>query len=54
MPDKKRVLALQHIHENPAGRVGAILDEYEIGSGSREQEMGDVRTRRNGKEEPAW
>ena len=29
MSDKKRVLVLQHIHENPAGRVGAILDEYE-------------------------
>jgi GMP synthase (glutamine-hydrolysing) len=29
MPDKKRVLILQHIKENPAGRVGTILDEYE-------------------------
>ncbi len=28
MSAKKRVLVLQHIHENPAGRVGAILDEY--------------------------
>ena len=26
MPDKKRVLILEH----PAGRVGATLDEYEI------------------------
>ncbi len=30
MPDKQRVLVLQHIHENPAGPIGAILDEYEI------------------------
>ena len=30
MPDTKRVLVLQHIVENPAGRVGFILDEYEI------------------------
>ncbi|MGZ3608890.1 MAG: hypothetical protein ACXWPS_10840 [Ktedonobacteraceae bacterium] len=30
MSDKKRVLVLQHIHENPAGRVGAILDENEV------------------------
>ena len=30
MPGMKRVLVLQHIHENPAGRVGAILDEYEV------------------------
>jgi hypothetical protein len=29
MPEKKRVLILQHIHENPSGRVDAILDEYE-------------------------
>ena len=29
MSDKKRVLVLQHIHDDPAGRVGAILDEYE-------------------------
>jgi hypothetical protein len=25
MPGKKRVLLLEHILENPAGRVGAIL-----------------------------
>jgi len=30
MPEKKRVLVLQHIQDNPAGRVGAILDEYDI------------------------
>jgi hypothetical protein len=30
MADKKRVLVLQHIQENPAGRVGTLLDEYEI------------------------
>ena len=30
MPDTKRVLVLQHIVENPAGRVGIILDEYGI------------------------
>jgi GMP synthase (glutamine-hydrolysing) len=30
MSSKKRVLILQHIQANPAGRVGAILDEYEI------------------------
>jgi GMP synthase (glutamine-hydrolysing) len=30
MLDKKRALILQHIAENPAGRVGVILDEYEI------------------------
>ncbi len=30
MTEKKRVLILEHILENPAGRVGAILDEYEI------------------------
>jgi len=30
MPEKKRVLILQHILEHPAGRVGAMLDEYEI------------------------
>jgi hypothetical protein len=30
MPDKKRALILQHIIENPAGRVGVILDEYKI------------------------
>jgi GMP synthase (glutamine-hydrolysing) len=29
MSDKKRVLVLQHIPDDPAGRVGAILDEYE-------------------------
>ena len=29
MSEKKRVLVLQHILENPAGRVGAMLDEYE-------------------------
>ena len=30
MSDKKRVLVLQHIQDDPAGRVGAILDEYEV------------------------
>jgi GMP synthase-like glutamine amidotransferase len=30
MTDKKRVLVLQHIHDDPAGRVGSILDEYEV------------------------
>lgn len=30
MSEKKRVLILQHILENPAGRVGDILDEYEV------------------------
>ena len=30
MSDKKRVLVLQHIPDDPAGRVGAILDEYEV------------------------
>src|SRR5260370_11649527 len=30
MTEKKRVLILEHILENRAGRVGAILDEYEI------------------------
>ncbi len=30
MTEKKRVLILEHILENPAGRVGTILDEYEI------------------------
>jgi GMP synthase-like glutamine amidotransferase len=30
MAAPKRVLILQHILENPAGRVGSILDEYEI------------------------
>ncbi len=29
MSEKKRVLILQHILKSPAGRVGAILDEYE-------------------------
>ena len=29
MPGKKRVLILELILENPAGRVGAFLDEYE-------------------------
>jgi GMP synthase (glutamine-hydrolysing) len=30
MPVKKRVLILQHISENPPGRVGDLLDENEI------------------------
>lgn len=30
MPDKQRVLVLQHIPENPAGRVGDILNEHNI------------------------
>lgn len=30
MEEKKRVLILQHILENPAGRVGDVLDEYEV------------------------
>jgi GMP synthase (glutamine-hydrolysing) len=30
MPEKKRVLILQHISENPAGRVGEVLEENEI------------------------
>jgi GMP synthase (glutamine-hydrolysing) len=30
MLHKKHALILQHIIENPAGRVGVILDEYEI------------------------
>ncbi len=30
MSEKKRVLILQHILENPVGRVGDILDEHEI------------------------
>ncbi|HYL42556.1 MAG TPA: type 1 glutamine amidotransferase [Ktedonobacteraceae bacterium] len=30
MSEKKRVLILQHILDNPAGRVGDILDEHEI------------------------
>ncbi len=30
MSEKKRVLILQHILENPAGRVGSLLDEYEV------------------------
>lgn len=30
MPDKKRVLVLQHFFENPAGRVGDLLEEHGI------------------------
>ena len=30
MPGKKHVLVLQHVRENPPGRVGTILDENEI------------------------
>lgn len=30
MPGEKHVLILQHIKDNPAGRVGTLLDEYEI------------------------
>ncbi len=30
MPDKKRVLVLQHFYENPAGRVGNLLAEHNI------------------------
>ncbi len=30
MTDKKHVLVLQHFHENPPGRVGDLLNEFQI------------------------